>query len=232
MRLNLGSNHKIKECKSFKYLGFIVDNLLKFDLHVDYIKKKIQKRIGAMYGGGSLLPVKYRKMFANALILPHFDYLDTIYGRASNTKLNELDILYKKVAKISLGVDKTESSINVYRDMKWLPLHLRRQVHISSYMFKVIKGESPNNFINKFKYISGGRRDGSNCNLYTPKSPNLKNFYYLGAKAWNNLPSDLRNKCDAKAFSNIYKAQLLHSIIGDSTYVVNNAYDFLYRPKI
>ena len=171
-------------------------------------------------------------MFANALILPHFDYLDTIYGRASKTKLNEPDILYKKVAKIALGVDKTESSINVYRDMKWLPLHLRRQVHISSYMFKVIKGESPNNFINKFKYISGGSRDGSNCNLYTPKSPNLKNFYYLGAKAWNNFPSDLRNKCDAKAFSNIYKAQLLHSIIGDPTYVVNNAYDFLYRPKI
>ena len=50
---------------------------------------------------------------------------------------------------------------------------------------------------------------------------------YLGAKAWNNLPSDLRNKCDAKAFSNVYKAQLLHSIIGDPTYVVNNAYDFL-----
>ena len=46
-----------------------------------------------MYRGGSLLPVKYRKMFANALILPHFDYLDT---RASKTKLNELDILYKK----------------------------------------------------------------------------------------------------------------------------------------
>ena len=61
-------------------------------------------------------------------------------------------------------------------------------------MFKVIKGESPNNFINKYTYISGGSRDGSNCNLYTPKSPNLKNFSYLGAKAWNNLPSDLRNK--------------------------------------
>ena len=129
-----------------------------------------------MYRGGSILPVKYRKNLANALILPHFDYLDTIYGRASKTKLNEHDILYKKVAKIALGVDKTESSINVYRDMKWLLLHLRRQVHISSYMFKVIKGESPKNFINKFKYISGGSMDGSNCNLYTPKSPNLKNL--------------------------------------------------------
>ena len=66
-----------------------------------------------------------------------------------------------------------------------------------------------------------------------PQSPQIfKNFYYLGAKAWNNLPSDLRNKCDAKALSKIYKAQLLHSIIGDPTYVVNYAYDFLYRPKI
>ena len=167
-------------------------------------------------------------MFANSLILPHFDYLDTIYGRAPKTKLKELDILYKKVAKIALGVEKTESSINVYRDMKWLPLHLRRQVHLSSYMFKIIKGVSPSNFINKFKYISGGSRGGANCNLYTPKSSNLKNFYYLGAKAWNNLPSDLRNKSDAKVFSNIYKSQLLDKITSDLTYVVNNAYDYLY----
>ena len=63
--------------------------------------------------------------FTNALILPHFDYTDTIYDMASKSKLNELDILYKKVAKIAIGVEKTESSLNVYGDMKWLPLHLR-----------------------------------------------------------------------------------------------------------
>ena len=45
-----------------------------------------------MYQRGSLLPVKYRNMFANASILPHSDYLDTIYGKASKTKFNELDI--------------------------------------------------------------------------------------------------------------------------------------------
>ena len=67
-----------------------------------YQLKKSIRRIGAMYRGSSLLPIKYRKMFANSLILPHFDYLDTIYGRASRTKLHELDILYKKVAKIAL----------------------------------------------------------------------------------------------------------------------------------
>ena len=53
--------------------------------------------------------------------------------------------------------------------MKWLPLHLRRQVHLSSYMLKILNGQSLSNFINKFTFISGGSRDGANCNLYTPK---------------------------------------------------------------
>ena len=227
--IDIGKDMTIDECKSVKYLGLILDNLLKFDLHIDHIKKKVQKRIGAMYRGSSLLPMKYRKMFANVLMLPQFDYLDTIYSRASQCKLKELDILYKKVAKIALGVDKTESSLSVYRDMKWLPLHLRRQVHLTSYMFKIINSQSPSNFMNKFQFISGGSRDGGNCNLYTPKSKTLKQFYYLGAKSWNVLPSTLRNMSDPKAFNKVYKAQLLEAITNDNMYVTNNSFDFFYK---
>ena len=70
----------IKECNSYKYLGLVVDKNLKFDLHFASIKRKVQKRIGAMYRGSSLLPIKYRAMFSNALILPNFEHLDTIRG--------------------------------------------------------------------------------------------------------------------------------------------------------
>ena len=31
-----------------KYLGLVLDHKLKFDEHIDYIKKKVGKRIGAM----------------------------------------------------------------------------------------------------------------------------------------------------------------------------------------
>ena len=51
--------------------------------------------------------------------------------------------------------------------------------------------QNPSNLINKFKFISGGSSDGANCNLYTPKSKNLKKIYYLGAKAWNCLPTGI-----------------------------------------
>ena len=65
--------------------------------------------------------------------------------------------------------------------------------------------------------------------IATPKSKSLKQFYYLGARAWNNLPLDLRQINDCKMFSKEYKLQLLHSINTDTNYVPNNSYDYFYK---
>lgn len=220
----------IYECKVTKYLGLMIDHKLSFANHIEHVEKKVSKRINAMYKSKSLLPLKYRKMFANALVLPVFDYLDVIYSRAGKIRLSHLDILYKKVAKIALDVPTTESSLNVYKDMKWLPLHLRRQLHLSNFMFRTIKGTCPPNFMNKFRYISGGSRHANNCNLYIPKSSNHKEFSYLGATCWNIIPHELRNLDDVKTFSNTLKAQFLSSISNDENYSTDNSYDYMYKP--
>ena len=220
----------INECKQTKYLGLMLDCKLNFKSHIDYIKKKVMKRIGAMYRSKELLPVKYRKMFANALMLPQFDYLDTIYYRAGKVKLAELDLLYKKVAKVALGVPQTESSLNVYRDMKWLPLHLRRQLHLSNYMYRIINDNCPTNFSNKFSYVSGGSRNGESCNLYINNSASHKEFHYLGAKCWNNLSPDTRRLPDISSFSKSYKLHLLSSVLIDPNYVTNNSFEYFYSP--
>ena len=226
----VNDNILIYECKVTKYLGLMIDHKLSFAEHIEYVKSKVSKRINAMYKSKSLLPLKYRKMFANALVLPVFDYLDVIYSRACKGRLSDLDILYKKVAKIALDVPAQESSISVYKDMGWLPLHLRRQLHLSSFMFRIIKGNCPANFDNKFTYVSGGSRDASNCNLYIPKSKNHKEFSYLGTTCWNILPHELRDLDDIKTFSNSLKAQLLFSATNDDGYLTNNSYDHVYNP--
>ena len=220
---------KEEKVRSKKYLGLVLDHKLKFVEHIDYIKKKIAKRIGAMYKSKNLLPLKYRKMFANSLMLPYFDYLDNIWNKTNKTKLNELDILYKKIAKIALDYDRLERSKKVYQDMKWLPLHLRRQIHMSTTMYKIINGLSPPQLRDKFVYISGGSRDGSNCNLYTNKSKSHKQFFYLGAKCWNLLPQPLRQAESAKNFSKALKNRFTHSIETDVNYTVDNTYDQLYQ---
>lgn len=54
--LNDEENLFIEESKSTKYFGLIVYHKLKFGDHIDYVKNKITKRIGAMYRS------KYRKI--------------------------------------------------------------------------------------------------------------------------------------------------------------------------
>ena len=219
----------VHESKSQKYLGLIVDNKLNFYQHIEYIKKKVSKRIGAMYRSKSLLPLKFRRMFANALMLPHFDYLDIIWCKTYKCKLRELDITYKKIAKIALDVNPRESSISVYKQMGWLPLHLRRQLHLSSYMYRIVNEICPKHFIGKFTYISGGSRGGENCNLYTQKSKSHKEFFYLGAKSWNIIPQKLRTSDSVKSFSNTFKALLLSKVISDSSYQCDNSFNKFYH---
>ena len=112
--------------------------------------------------------------------------------------------------------------------MKWLPLHLRRQLHLSNYMFRIIHDDCPTNFMNKFNYISGGSRNGESCNLYVNRSSSHKPFQYLGAKCWNNISVELRNLSDIKSFSGTYKQQLLSSVVNDPNYIVDNSFDKFY----
>ena len=59
-----------------------------------------------------------------------------------------------------------------------------------------------------------------------------KKITYQGAKAWNCLPSDLRNLTDPKSFSKNFKNCLLDSVVSDPNSIVNNAYDYIYKVKI
>ena len=158
-------------------------------------------------------------------MLPHFDHLDIIWCKTFKGKLKELDIVYKKVAKIALDVRIRESSVEVYKNMSWLPLHLRRQLHLSCYMFRILNETCPQHFIGKFSYISGGSRDGENCNLYTQKSKSHKEFFYLGAKAWNIIPPTLRASESINKFKNTYKTLLLSTMTSDESYQTDNTYD-------
>ena len=222
----------IEETKCEKYLGLMIDNNLNFGEHIEYIRKKVAKRIGALYKSKPLLPIKFRKMFVNALMLPQFDYLDIIWSRTVQYRLNKLDILYKRVAKIALNYPILESSHKVYKDMKWLPLQLRRQLHLSSYMYKILNEKCPIQFIDKFRYVSGGTRNADKCNLYTIKSKSHKQFQYIGATFWNKIPQPIRESPNIGSFNSSIKISLYKMYYNDDKFIVKNVFDSPYEITI
>ena len=168
-------------------------------------------------------------MFINALMLPQFDYLDIIWCKTSKANLKSLDVLYKKVAKIALDMDTREASIKVYCTMKWLPVHLRRQLHLSTYMYKILNNITPTTFLNKFVYVTGTSRNAGKCNLYIPTSRSHKTLSYLGAKCWNAVPEATRNIDSLHKFSHSLKHNLLNAISIDEHYTVENRFDQFYQ---
>ena len=84
--------------------------------------------------------------------------------------------------------------------MAWFPLHLRRQLHLSTYMHRIINGNFPYPFMEKFTCFSGGSHDGKYCNLCTHKSKSQEEFFYFAAKAWNILPQTIRASESSKSF--------------------------------
>ena len=154
-------------------------------------------------------------MFANALMLPQFDYLDIVWMRSAQTRLDEIDIIYKRVAKIALDYDIQESSIKVYRDMKWLPLQLRRQLHIMVnyiillYMYKIIHQQCPEKFkLANLLCLMWIKECQKMQFIHLSKSKSQKQFSYLGAKFWNSTSQHLRELSSFEKFDKEYKSIL------------------------
>ena len=82
-------------------------------------------------------------------------------------------------------------------------------------------------FTEKFTYISGRSRYVDNCKLYT-NNPRHKEFYYLGAKAWNILPQSLRASQSVKSFSSACKNALMEKLKIDEHCQINNRFDEFY----
>ena len=90
-------NHKLEEVKSIKFLGIILDNELKWEDHIFYIKKKVAKSIGILvkckrYLNSSTLTTLYY-----AFLYPYFFYAIEIWGSAHLRLLNSLFKLQKKL---------------------------------------------------------------------------------------------------------------------------------------
>ena len=100
-------------------------------------------------------------------------------------------------------------------------------------MHKIINGQAPPAFVDKFAYVSGGSRDAERCNLYIPRSKTHKSFLYLGAKCWDSIAFTVRTEGSTDKFCKILKASFLHDVTSDDTnYRANNQFDLFHTSNI
>ena len=103
---------KIREAKSMKYLGVIIDSKLNWIDHITYIKNKVAKGIGIIRKAQKLLNKKALLNLYHTLIFPYLIYCVEIWGCAKKTHLSPLYLLQKRIVRIITFSDKSSYKSN------------------------------------------------------------------------------------------------------------------------
>ena len=94
-------NKKVLQETSFNYLGVTLSSDLTWHNHINNIITKINQRLGVLRRVKEFLDLDTRCVLYTSLVLPLFDYGDTIWGDKNNSILmNSLQVLESKAAKI------------------------------------------------------------------------------------------------------------------------------------
>ena len=80
----------IERVQEFKYLGIILDETLSFEPHINYVYNKASRKLRALRKVRECMDQEISLKLFKSLVLPHFDYCDTVYMTAAQATLNKL----------------------------------------------------------------------------------------------------------------------------------------------
>ena len=193
--LAIGDND-IKRVTSKKSLGFIIDDQLKWGMHIDAQCKKISKNIALLRRAKSFVPLHILIKMYNALVLPHVTYCSTIWNDGSNSILKKLSKLQRRAARVITGQPYEVRSTHILESLNWLPIEDKLKKRETIMTFKALTNRLPDYVQNFFKKSENSnyslRSNNVKLLLPKPKTHFLKrSFSYRAAKGWNELLDEI-----------------------------------------
>ena len=185
----------LQEVIKTRFLGIIISKSLLWHDHITHLKGKLSKICGILHLSKSYLPKSAMLMIYYALVYPNLTYCNTVWGGASRQALRPLEVLQKRVIRTMEGLRKRDHTNPVFHKLELLKLLDIYIFSCSTYVFKCLNGLAINNF--NFNARNTGHHTRS-CNvLQMPRgssSQSQTNIKYHGPKAYNELPSHVKDK--------------------------------------
>lgn len=210
----LGRN--IERVKEAKNLGVIFDEQLRFESHISNVVKNCFYRLKILYRIRHLLSVKVRITLCESLVLSRFNYGDLVYGPRLLRKTQRLiQKVQNACCRFSFNISP-RSHISPYLNMaSMLNMESRRQLHLATLLFGVMKFKNPEYLHSKLKFSTFYDRYYSRSvrpplSLQCHKTVAFTgSFRYQATKCWNNIPPPLRIMTSLHTFRKNIKEMLL-----------------------
>lgn len=205
-------NETIERVDKFKYLGIVLDPLLSWNDHINYLSGNVSKRIGVICRVKYYLPCNTVNMLAKALVFPHFDYCSPVWSNFTAEYHNKLQVLQNRLARILLSADIRTPVDKLMEDLGWVKLNCRWEQQLLILAFKCLINTAPTYISCNFTFThtthSKGTRSQTQNALAIPSwniTAGKRTFLYRATVLWNKLSPQIRlnfNSMSVQKFKN------------------------------
>lgn len=199
---------EIERVNMIKYLGVIIECHLKMKLHVDYLCKKVAKKIGFLARISRKLPIQHRILLYKSIIAPHFEYCPSILYSCGENEFARMQKLQNRAMRIILRCKKSTPIAAMVDALCWMKVK-QRIVYLTMIMvFRIKHKMVPSCMSRNIKYVGESHehsvRNADDFRLQkVNKKSTTKSIFYMGLQTFNRLPSEIKTETEINRFKRL-----------------------------
>ena len=176
-----------------RYLGVQIDSKLNWDIHIDTIKTKANRALGLIKYSKKYLPSDLLNKMYRGIVEPHLSYCCSVWGCCSESKLDVLQKIQNRAARIITGSPYDASAAPIIQNLGWSTISNLVRKETATLTYKSLNSLAPDYLRKLFAKCSDDRERLLRSSETDLKIPLLKTingqkaFSYRGAKLWNSL---------------------------------------------
>jgi len=208
---------KLTTVDSIKFLGSTLNNLLSWKKHIETIVPKLSAATFAMRVVQSFLSLDSLKLIYYSNFHSILTYGITFWGNTHHS--NAIFKMQKRIIRIMVGIRNRDSCREYFKRMKILPIQ-------SQYLLSLLRFVADNGDYFRLNSEIHCFNTKNKLNLHPPLSKLAvvqRGPYYSGIKAFNNLPSYVKNLLQTKKH---FKQALKEFLQFPPFYSLNEFYNY------
>ena len=143
-------DNQVSQVTTAKSLGVTIDNKLDWRSHIDKLTKKVASGIGAIKRIRHLVPQATLLLIYQALIQPHFDYFNIVWGNCGITLQNKVQKLQNRAARVLTNLNYDADAGHLFELLRWKNPASQPQIQRAIMVYKSPHGLAPDYLCSKF----------------------------------------------------------------------------------
>ena len=197
-----GETKKIKGTTNMKVLGVWLDEDLKWNKQVSLMKSKAFNNARNLCRVNNILPMKTKIQLYNSYVASQLNYADIIWGGCSKENQEKL----QRVQNFSLRSMTGKSSTEARRNLQFLSLEEKRNVHYGVYIYKLMNELAPENQTRILNEHKAKSQRIAEKGILKPPAHKTQQFemttLYKGIDEWNKIPREIKFSKTMTEFKN------------------------------